>query len=83
MTLLIACEANILTPYSVGNSESKVMSIVPDPEKTDLELVLEAAAEGKKMDPELVKRVRERSAALRQKFDKEISVELLRSVRDE
>jgi len=59
------------------------MSIVPDPEKTDLDLVLEAVAEGKKMDPELVKRVRERSAALRQKFDREISVELLRSVRDE
>lgn len=59
------------------------MSIVPDREKTDLELVLEAAAQGKKMDPELVKRVRERSASLRRKFDKEISLELLRAARDE
>jgi hypothetical protein len=59
------------------------MSTVPERDKTDLELVLEAAAEGKEMDPELVKRVREKSAAHRRKFDYEISLELLRAVREE
>jgi hypothetical protein len=59
------------------------MSIVPDRPKTDLEILCEAAAEGKKPDPEVVKRVRERSATLRRKFDKELSVELLRAAREE
>ena len=59
------------------------MSIVPDRKKTDLELLSEAVAEGRKADPEVVKRVRERSASLRRKHSKELSVELLRSARDE
>jgi len=59
------------------------MSIVPDRKKTDLELLSEAVAEGRKADPEVVKRVRERSAKLRRKFDTELSVELIRSARSE
>jgi hypothetical protein len=59
------------------------MSIVPDREKSDLEILCEASAEGKKPDPEVVKRVRERSAALRRKFETEISVEMVRASRDE
>jgi hypothetical protein len=59
------------------------MSIMPDRKKTDLQILSEAVAEGRKADPEVVKRVRERSASLRRKFEEEISVELLRSSRDE
>jgi hypothetical protein len=59
------------------------MSTMPDRPKSDLEILCEAAAEGKKADPEVVKRVRERSSPLRRKFDKELSVELVRSAREE
>ncbi|MGC3967033.1 MAG: hypothetical protein QM775_06570 [Pirellulales bacterium] len=59
------------------------MSIAPDGKKTDRQILTEAAAEGRKADPEVVKRVRERSAAVRRKLDKELSVELVRSVRTE
>jgi hypothetical protein len=59
------------------------MSIVPDGKKSDRQILGEALAAGRKPDPEVVKRVRERSASLRKKFDKELSVELIRSARDE
>ncbi|MCE9606113.1 MAG: hypothetical protein K8U03_14550 [Planctomycetia bacterium] len=59
------------------------MSTVPDRDKPDLKAVFDAVAEGKKPDPELVKRIRERSAARRRKFDYEISLELLRAAREE
>ncbi len=59
------------------------MSTVPDRKKSDLQALLDAAAEGKKPDPDLVKRVREQAAAHRPKFDHEVSLELLRAVRDE
>ena len=59
------------------------MSIAPDRDKSDLEAICKAAAEGKKVDPEIARRVRDRSLELRQKLDREISVELVRSVRDE
>ena len=59
------------------------MSIVPDRDKTDLQALCDAAAEGKNPDPKLVERVRERSASLRRKLDQELSVELLRAARDE
>ena len=64
-------------------SEDGDMSLMPDRKKTDLQILSEAVAEGRKADPEVVKRVRRRSASLRRKFEKEISVELLRSSRDE
>lgn len=54
-----------------------------DHEKTDLQRLCDAAAAGEKPDPELVKRVRVRSASHRRKFDHEISLELLREARDE
>ena len=59
------------------------MSIVPDRRKTDLEVICEANSQGKKVDPEVVKRVRERSEAVRRKYDHELSVELVRSAREE
>lgn len=71
-----------LTLY-LGPTEDMDMSIVPDGKKTDRQILGEAIAEGRKPDPEVVKRVRERSASLRKKFDKELSVELIRSARDE
>lgn len=61
----------------------KPMSTASDPHKADIEAVCKAVTEGKKLDPEIAKRVRERSEALRRKFDYELSVELVRSARDE
>jgi hypothetical protein len=54
----------------------------PDRDKTDLQWLFDAAAAGVRPDPELVKRVRERSAAHRRKFDYELSLTLLREARD-
>jgi hypothetical protein len=55
--------------------------------KTDLEAVCLALAEKRPVDPEVVKRARERSEQLHResgrKFAQELSVELLREVRDE
>ena len=59
------------------------MSIVPDRDKADLEAICKAVAEGTKVDPEIERRVRDRSQELRQKLDHELSVELVRSTRDE
>jgi hypothetical protein len=59
------------------------MSTASDREKSDLELICKAIAEGKKVDPEIAKRVRLRSDAVRRKVDHELSVELVRDSRDE
>lgn len=58
------------------------MSIVPDGKKSDRQILGEALAAGRRPAPEVVNRVRERSASLRKKFDTELSVELIRSARD-
>jgi 20S proteasome alpha/beta subunit len=55
----------------------------PERDKTDMQRLCDAAAAGEKPDRELVKRVRERSALHRRKFDYELSLELLREARDE
>ena len=52
-------------------------------EKADLEAILSAINAGRKIDPEVAKRVRQRSEELRKNFDREISVELIRSLREE
>ena len=59
------------------------MSTAADQSKIDLAAVCQAIAQGKQLDPAIVKRVQDRSSALRRKFDRELSVELIRSVRDE
>jgi hypothetical protein len=59
------------------------MSTASDRNKTDLEAICRAVAAGKKVDPELAQRVRERSKSLRRKLDHELSVELVRSSRNE
>jgi hypothetical protein len=52
-------------------------------EISDLEAICSALAEGRKIDPEIAKRVQSRSQELRKKFGSEVSVELVRSVREE
>lgn len=59
------------------------MSIAPDRDKADLEAICQAVAEGKKVDPEITHRVRDRSQELRQKLEHELSVELVRLSREE
>jgi hypothetical protein len=51
--------------------------------KTDLEAVFLALAEKRPLDPDIAKRIHERAKAVRRKFDREVSVETLRSIRDE
>jgi hypothetical protein len=51
--------------------------------KTDLEAVFIAVAEKRRVDPEVARRIREKSAASRKKFDREVSLETLRSSRDD
>lgn len=51
--------------------------------KTDLEAVFLALAEKRPLDPEIAKRIHERASAVRRKFDREVSVETLRSIRDD
>jgi hypothetical protein len=64
-------------------AENVDMSTAAEPRRTDLEAICKAIAEGKKVDPEIAKRVREKSDSLRRKIDAISSVEMLRSVRDE
>jgi hypothetical protein len=59
------------------------MSTAAEPKRTDLEEICKSMAEGKKVDSELAKRARERSDAIRRKFDGPSSAEILRSVREE
>lgn len=58
------------------------MSIAPET-SADLRAIFEAVAQKKPIDPEVAKRVREKSEAVRRKFDEELSVTLLRSAREE
>lgn len=55
--------------------------------QADREAVFQAITEGRKVDPDVVKRIRDRSLKLRQqvgkKFDGELSVQLIREIRDE
>ncbi|HEX3654513.1 MAG TPA: hypothetical protein VHV55_01830 [Pirellulales bacterium] len=51
--------------------------------KTDLEAVFQALAEKRPLDPEIAKRIHDRAAEVRLKFDHEVSVEVLRSIRNE
>lgn len=51
--------------------------------KTDLEAVLAAIAEKRRVDPEVAKRIQEKSAEARKKFDTEVTLETLRTVRDD
>jgi hypothetical protein len=51
--------------------------------KADLEAVLQALAEKRPVDPVVAKRVHERAAQVRIELDHEVSVELLRTLRDE
>jgi|GEM_PF-7002284 hypothetical protein len=50
--------------------------------KTDVEVVFTALAEKRRLDAETAKRIHERASALHRKFDSEVSVESLRSIRD-
>lgn len=59
------------------------MSTASERDKTDLEAICQAIAAGKKVDPDLAKRAQDKSHALRRKLDHELSVELIRAVRDE
>lgn len=59
------------------------MSTAAEPSRTDLETICKAVAEKKKIDPDLVKRVKERSDAIRRGASDNLSVETLRSIRDE
>ncbi|HEY5314934.1 MAG TPA: hypothetical protein VIK18_20545 [Pirellulales bacterium] len=54
-----------------------------DEVKADLEAICAALAQGQRVDAEVVERARQRSAELRRRFDNELSVELIRSIRDE
>jgi hypothetical protein len=49
----------------------------------DLKAIFAAVAQKKPVDPDVAKRVREKSEAVRRKFQEELSVKLLRSVREE
>jgi hypothetical protein len=51
--------------------------------KTDLEAVFLALAEKRPLDPDIAKRIHDRANAARRKFDHEVSVETLRSIRDD
>jgi hypothetical protein len=51
--------------------------------KTDLEAVLAAVAEKRPVDPDVAKRIQEKSAATQKRFDTEVTLETLRSVRDD
>jgi hypothetical protein len=48
----------------------------------DLKAVFEAVARKKPIDPEVANRVREKSDAVRRDFSEELSVKLLRSIRE-
>ena len=50
---------------------------------TDLEMICQAIAEGRKVDPEIAKRVRERSDQLRTATRENLSLDLLREAREE
>jgi len=67
----------------VAIETGEIMSTASGRDKTDLEAICKAIADGKKVDPEIARRVRERSESLRRKFDYELSVDLVRSARDE
>lgn len=60
-----------------------LMSTAAQREPTDLEAICRAVAEGKKIDPAVVRRVQEKSDALRRKIDGPSSVDVLRSIREE
>lgn len=51
--------------------------------KSDLEAVFLALAEKRPLDPKIAKRIHERAAEIKVKFDYEISLETLRSIRDD
>jgi hypothetical protein len=51
--------------------------------QSDLELICQAIAEGRKVDPELARRARARSESLRSPTPENLSLELLREVREE
>ncbi len=59
------------------------MSTAAEREPTDLEMICKALATGKKIDPVIAKRVKERSDAIRRKADDNLSVETLRAIREE
>jgi len=50
---------------------------------TDLEMICQAIVEGRKVDPEIAKRVRERSEQLRTATRENLSLDLLREAREE
>lgn len=49
----------------------------------DLKAVFDAVARKQPIDPEVAKRIREKSEAVQREFKEELSVELLRSIREE
>jgi hypothetical protein len=51
--------------------------------KTDLEAVFLALTEKRPLAPEIARRIHERASVVRRKFDREVSVEALRSIRDD
>ena len=59
------------------------MSTAAEPHRSDLETICRAVADGKKIDPAIVKRVQEKSDGIRRKIDGPSSVEILRSLREE
>ena len=54
----------------------------PTESKTDVEVVFAALVEKRRLDAETAKRIHERASELPRKFDREVSVESLRSIRD-
>jgi hypothetical protein len=64
-------------------SENESMSTAAQPHRSDLETICRAVAEGKKIDPEIVKRVKEKSDAIRRTIEGPSSVDILRSIREE
>jgi hypothetical protein len=62
--------------------ENRGMSIAPET-SADVKAVFEAVARKTPIDPEIAKRVREKSEAVRREFPTELSLELLRAAREE
>jgi hypothetical protein len=52
-------------------------------EKSNLEAVVEALVKKEPIDPKLAERVHRESTRLRKRFDTEVSLEALRSLRDD
>jgi hypothetical protein len=64
-------------------ADNEGMSTAAEPSRSDLEAICKAVAAGRKVDPDIAKRVREKSDAIRKSASDNLSVETLRSIREE